>query len=132
MQHHSDIKEFSYWRWKENTYRHFSESGRTAPNCIRLRVTSRGYLHRRYLNSSSTRCVMTIRILLCCLFVFNFKYIYIYIYKESICKLQSPFSTSHEFGLDSQHSWKFSKKGDSLYTTKTSKSDLLIYSVWHE
>lgn len=29
---------------RDETYQHFSESGSTAPNCIRLRVTSRGYL----------------------------------------------------------------------------------------
>jgi len=45
--------------------------------------------------------------------------------KKSMCNLQTPFSVSQESGSDSQHSWKFSKKGDFTYTTKTSKWDLL-------
>lgn len=53
-------------------------------------------------------------------------------YKEVYVQPPTPFSVSQESSSDSQHSWKFSKKGDFPYTTKTSKSDLLTYSIWHE
>lgn len=48
-------------RKEADTHPHFSESGRMAPNCILLRVTSKGYLNSWKYNEAHDKCGCSLR-----------------------------------------------------------------------